>query len=252
MMVLGRSYINKLLRSPLTYAAFAGIFAVCCYQVVSPTKNMTVVSQLATFYNLTIIRKLVYIFAALPFAGNFADEWTNSVTTNCITRSGFKKYVISNVAACFVSSAVLVFAGIMLFAWVDSFFFPMYFENNNQGVPYGVFLDANLPFLKIAFQAFVFAISCGFWSVVGMTASAVFPNKYVSICVPVAANFVFERITAFYPAELSLKAVALSYLDWKSVAGQFLYSIWFYILLSMLFALLFGFLVKRRVQNEVT
>lgn len=249
---MGRAYINKLLRSPLTYAAFAGILAVCCYQLISPMRGLTVVNDLSLFYNLTIMRKVIYIFAALPFAGNFAEEWTNSVTANCITRCGLNKYVVSNAAACFISSAVLVFAGIMLYAWVCSFFMPVYHENNNFGVPYGVFLDANMPFLKIAFQAFVFAVSCGFWSVVGMTVSAVFPNKYVSVCVPVAANFVFERVTTFYPDAINLKVIALSYLQWSSVAGQFFYSIGFYISLSVLFALLFAFFVKRRVQNEVT
>ncbi len=49
------------------------------------------IGQLSLFYNLTIIRKVVYIFAALPFAGNFADEWTNSVTPHYITRCGLKK-----------------------------------------------------------------------------------------------------------------------------------------------------------------
>ncbi len=180
------------------------------------------IGQLSLFYNLTIIRKVVYIFAALPFAGNFADEWTNSVTPHYITRCGLKKYIVSNVAVCFASSAVLVFAGMMLFAWIYSFFIPVYIDYGDAvDPPYGVFLKAGMPFLKIAFEALVFAVSCGSWSVIGMTISAVFPNKYVSICTPVAVNFVMERIASLYPRMINLRAVALSYPIWNSVAGQF-------------------------------
>lgn len=253
MIVMIRSYINKLLRSPFTYAAFAGIIAVCCFRIFAPNRNSTVIGQLMLFYGWTIMRKVVYIFAALPFAGNFADEWTNSVTTNCVTRCGLKKYIISNAIVCFVSSTVLVFLGIMLFAWVYSFFIPVYIDvGNPNNPPYGVFLDAGLPFLTIAFEAFVFAASCGFWSITGMTVSAFFPNKYVAICVPVAANFFFERFTRRFPTEINLKGVALSRLFWNNVAGQFFYSIGFFVLLSVLFTLLFALSVKRRVQNEVT
>lgn len=218
-----------------------------------PGKMQDVVAQMGRFYNISIMRKIVYIFAAMVFAGNFADEWTNSVTVNCITRRGLKKYIISNAVMCFVSSAILVFTGIVLFARVYSFVLPLY--KNDYGIPteppYGQFLDAGLPFVKIILEALVYAVSCGFWSLVGMTVSAAFPNKYVSICAPVAMNFILERITSLYPAEINLRSVALSYLHWNSAVGQFLYSIAFYVLLGVITAFIFALLVKRRVQNEI-
>lgn len=74
-----RAYLNKLLRSPLTYVGFAGIIALCFYCALMPGKMQDVVAQMGRFYNISIMRKIVYIFAAMVFAGNFADEWTNCV-----------------------------------------------------------------------------------------------------------------------------------------------------------------------------
>lgn len=109
-----------------------------------------------------------------------------------------------------------------------------------------------MPFLKVVFKALVFGVSCGFWSLLGMMATAVFSNKYVAICVPISANFVFERVTRVCPGVFNLKAIALSYLTREHVAEPFLYSIGVYVLLGVIFTFLFAFFVKRRVQNEIT
>lgn len=67
---------------------------------------------------------MIAISGALPFVTNFADEWTSRVTINCISRCGVYKYAVSNVVLCFVSTMFTVFAGMMLYAGVLSFFFP--------------------------------------------------------------------------------------------------------------------------------
>lgn len=84
------------------------------------TEHTPVLERISLFLDLDAFRKLVVIFAALPFAANFADEWKNNVTISCVTRKGVRKYAVSNVILCAATAFFAVFLGIILYIYAGN------------------------------------------------------------------------------------------------------------------------------------
>lgn len=251
-----RAHLYKLIRSPLFYLGILGTAAVCASRRLIPNGMLGgyVTVELNLILDLDSMRKVMAIFGALPFAANFADEWTNMITTSCVSRCGVKKYAISNVALCFLSSFAAVFLGMMLYAGICSAFMPLYkYEQLPEILSplQRAFISTHLPIVYIMYYTFVFAASCAMWSVMGMMLSAFFPNRYVAICSPFVASYVIERISMQLPDAFNLWYVSLSRLGWKNVLLQFLYSVGLFVGIAVLCGWVFAEIIKRRVRNEI-
>lgn len=247
-------YLYKLLRNPLFYIGISCTALLCvCRQI---PKNASICRdvemEINVILDISTLRKMIAIFGALPFAANFADEWTNHVTIGCVSRCGVKEYAVSNAVMCFISSLVTVFLGMMLFAGVQSFFKPVFIDSGNgMSILRETFLRGGAPWVYIMYRVFVFAVSCAMWSVMGMTLTAFFPNKYVGLCSPFVASYILERFSMQLPPNFNLWYVSLSNLRWENVWGQFFYSVGLFAALAAVCGLVFVIMVKRRVQNEV-
>lgn len=253
-MSIFRAYLYKLLHDPLFYIGIFGTALLCvCRQI---PKNASLCRDVAMEINVLLdistLRKMIAIFGALPFAANFADEWTNHVTIGCVSRRGVKEYAVSNAVMCFISSLVTVFSGMMLFAGVQSFFKPVFIDSGNpMNILSETLLRGGAPWVYITYRVFVFAASCAMWSVMGMTLTSFFPNKYVGLCSPFVASYILERFSMQLPPNFNLWYVSLSNLSWENVWGQFFYSVGLFAALAAVCGLVFVIMVKRRVQNEV-
>lgn len=249
-----RAYLYKLLRNPLFYIGIIGTALLCvCRHIPKNARAFgDVRMEINMFLDVATLRKMIAIFGALPFAANFADEWTNRVTISCVSRCGVNKYAVSNVVMCFISSLVTVFSGMMLFASVLSFFKPVFIDTGNpMNILSETFLRGGAPWVYIMYRVFVFAVSCAMWGVMGMMITAFFPNKYVGLCAPFVASYIVERFSMQLPPNFNLWYVSLSNLSWENVWGQFFYSVGLFTLLAAACGLVFVIMVKRRVHNEV-
>ncbi len=251
-----KGYLYKLTRNPLTYIGVMGVFAVCLINLrgMLINEHTTVLDRIDLFLDLDAFRKLVVIFAALPFTANFADEWKNNVAMHCITRRGIKKYAFSNVVFCVVTAFLAVFIGIMLYMLAMSLF--MEFDkpdmNTHAGYPYCEFLNNGPRFLYPVIRVFVFSVSCSAWCAVGLMLSALIPNKYVAVCSPVVASYVIERITIQLPVEFNLHSLSLSVPLICNSLVTFIYTMLIFLSISALCGFGFYFILRKRVQNEIT
>lgn len=244
-----RAYFYRLVRSPLLYVGIAGVIAICSLRLLpNAFKGIDVMSEMRIIRWLDGYRKLFVILGALPFAGNFSDEWNSMVTTNCITRNSAKKYSVANVVACYVSAFATVFIGMMVFAGIYSTFYPFFLDDGSASQPYGIFSKNGIPILDLAAVTFVFAISCAMWAVMGLMLTAFFPSKYIAICAPFIFSYSVERITENFPIDFDLWSLSLSFTNWSAIPA-FLYANLIFGGISIVCGIIFTKTVERRVQN---
>lgn len=248
-----RAYIYKLLRSPVFYIGIIGVIALCCTNFFSyGFYSRSVVYQINLFLNVGVYRKAMTIFAALPFAANFAEEWLNGVSVSCAARTGIRKYTAANIVFCAISALITVFAGMMIFSGVYSIFVPIYKSDGNPySYIFGQFLRNGHAEIFLALRILVFSVSCAMWAVIGMFFSALFPNKYAAICAPFVASYVLERITIQFPDDLNLWYISLSLVYFDNDLLGFLYCTGIFAVIGAICGIVFAELVKRRIQNEL-
>lgn len=116
-----RSYIFKLLRSLYLYAAMAGIPGSCLFLANAELggkkglNGIDVCTDIAILLQVNGCQRFFIVLGAIPFAANFADEWTFKVIINCVTGKGSFDYAVSNVAVCFISTVVTIFVPLIVF-----------------------------------------------------------------------------------------------------------------------------------------
>lgn len=249
-----RAYLYKTIRSPLLYIGILGVIAICftMFNAITPyTHYSSVVEEIEAFLIFEQMYKIIPVFAALGFTANFAEEWKSKAAMSAVARCGAFNYAIAQVIICYISSVVIVFSGMMLFAGIYSFFLPIYYDNGNPlSQPYGVFVEMGVPILEIAAVVTVFAVSCAAWCVMGLMLSAFFPNKYIAICAPFAASYIIERPTLSLPAPLNLWYIGSSMLQWDSAFLQFAYSVGIYTAIAAVCGTVFVIIVQRRFSCE--
>ncbi len=250
-----RAYLFKLLRSPLTYIAILGTTALC-WTTCLVNRDFyvsNVVYHVNIFLDLDAYRKLLPVFGALPFTANFADEWKSGITCYCVTRKSVKEYAAANVLFCWFTSLLTVFLGMLLYAFIYSFFIPLYGEYTNpQTYLFGKFLMNGQGWLYMLLKIFIFACSCSMWTVMGLLLSAFMPNKYVAIASPFVASYIVERITLQFPPRLNLWLLSLCATAWSSDLVGGLYTFGVFALISAVCGVLFFIIVRRRVRNGIT
>ncbi len=254
-----RAYLVKILRSPLIYLCIVGIAAVFALQPIEQYCQLKLLPFLDIEKMFSYVRDIGYnkdivtVLGALPFVANFASEWQTGVTTQCVTRCGTKKYITANIAFCALSTLVTVMLGLLLFVFVFSFVMPLYVPDGNLISPYchNLILITGHPFLYLLSNIFVFALSIAMYSVMGLTISAIFPNKYVAIASPLIINSFIKWINQT-PNIFNVDLVAQSYRPtWESPLLSILYAVGYFGAISAVFAVLFAAIVKRRVRNEI-
>lgn len=249
-----RAHFYKLLRDPLFYVGIIATALLCGSTWVGDNHWIAadVQTQIGLVIDFATLRNMIAIAGALPFVANFAGEWTSRVTIGCVSRCGVKRYAVSNVVVCFVSSLITVFLGMMLYAAALSFFMPLFVDTPNYLGELGeALLRKGLAWVYIIFRFLPFAASCGMWSVMGVMLTGFFPNKFVGICTPFVASYVIERITYELPTPINLYNVSLGFVDIENIWLQQLYCVGLFAALSAGLGAVFVITVKRRVQNEM-
>ncbi len=251
-----RAYLYKILHSALFYLSIVGVLLICLIRMVEHyIGNFTggdIVMEVNILLDLDAFRKVIAIFAALPFAANFANEWNSNITSSCVLRSSGGRYVTANICFCFVTAFAVVFIGMTLFMFIFSFQLPLYeFDPNPKIPPFGILIDKGFPALYLLIRIFIFAFSCAMWSISGLALAALFPDPFVSACTPFVASYLLERLTMKLPDNFNLWYLSLSRMMSDNAVSSFIYIITVFTILTVFWGLIFAKIVKRRIANEI-
>lgn len=135
--------------------------------------------------------------AVLPFAGSFVEDVKSKFCRFFCIRSGWTGYLSSRLMVCFLSGALAVVGGAIL-AWGASALLVMPRTEAGAGTP-GLLTET----------LWLYALSGGFWAVVGLSLSTLMESKYIAYASPFVLYYLLvilhERYTpALYvldPAE---------------------------------------------------
>ena len=246
-----RAYFYKLLRSPLFYLGFAATLALAFYfNITRSIYYSSLLNELSSLISFEAYKKIFVIFAALPFASNFADEWNSKTVVNCVTRKKAGSYAISNIVMCYISAFAAVFAGLAVYILFKSATKPLFNPNNIFGGFAGLF-ENGAPVLGLTLMIFVFASSCGMWAVMGLCASAFFPSRYIAICAPFVFCYVIDKFSKNLPDNFQLEPLSLSLSDIDPLPFL-LWANFVFLTISAVCGIIFTFKVKRRIENELS
>lgn len=259
-----RSYLFKLVRSKGFCAGIILIVIICAevpvhqyietgFQFIDPVAAS--IETLTSSYDFGII---IAVLGAVPFAANFADEWKSGVTKSIICRSGVKKYAVSNVLICSLSSFITITIGMMLFAAVlNVFALPLeldeYDIGHYMGNPYGIIMAAGHPYLFMLARVAVFAAANSVAVAAGMTLSSFFPDKYIAVCSPLIFMTLIQ-LTASKNAALFNFTFSYLMRAWFPRFGnpflELLFSFSYFAVYIVILGAVFVKTVERRVQGE--
>lgn len=248
------AYLKRTFKRPVFFISVLGVWGVCLLRFINGSLTAAdVVGDLDLLVNLDAFRKVIAVFAALPFASTFAEEWKANMSFSCILRCSPKKYAWSQVLMCFLTAFLTSIMGFILFLISDSFRMPLYIPDEISSTsPFGYFLDHQMVWINLLLVSANFSISCAMWSVSGLLMSAVFPDKLIAVCTPFIASYLLERITLKFPDQFNLLYVALSRI---SIMGSpllsFLYVIFLFSLITLLLGFIFVHMVEKRVKSEI-
>ena len=252
---LWKAYTMQLLLSPrfwMSVLCIAGISSIRLFYASSTIKDTVYAYQLLFFWDA--FRKLIPLFAAFPFAPQFAREWNSGYFTFIIGRCGAKPYARTQAAICAVTSFLVCFLGLLLFIGFASLVKPFYIHDPVRVVPpYGYFLEHGMPLVFMLFMAFIFSLSCAMWSMCGLVISSLFPNVYVALCAPFICSYLLEHLTDSCPPYFSFftMAIGLNVLEGASPVVNFLYNTGFFLCWIVLLGLVYRIIIGKRVRNEL-
>lgn len=246
-----KAYLYKISHSALFLVGIVGVFLMCSIKMLDKSSS-DVLREVDLLLNFESYRKGLAVFAAIPFAANFANEWRSNTTNSCVLRSSCNRYIAANVVCCFIISFITVFVGMMLFTFVYTFKLPFHvYDPTPYAPPFGM-LRNSFPFLYTIIQITIFSVSCAMWSITGIALAAIFPDPFVATCTPFVSSYLVERVSMQLPPELNLWYLSLSRVPiLNSPVISFFYAVLVFVLLSAGFGLIFAAIVKRRVANEI-
>jgi len=249
----------QLFSAPLFYLSIIGVTVLCFISISERISlsdpGITVTYCLDIFLGLTMFKKLVVLFAAIPYVSSFCADWKYQYIKPVVVRTGIKRYVWSKIITCFISGFLTVFIGLLFFTVILSFKMP-YFptENIEQAIypPFSPLAEGPIPILYLLSHMVVFSLAASLWTVVGLTMSAFIPIPFVAIATPVVASYILEELTALFPSWINLHALtnSMDVIHQGPLISLF-YFCFVFILFSLLAGLLFDFQVRRRIRNEV-
>lgn len=251
--------VRQLLFSPFLYVSIVIVFILCVtsaketiFDITIPRIDLAYVMDL--FMDLSLFQQLVILTAAIPTAASFCNDWCCQFIRPVVVRSGVKRYALSKVLVCALSSFLIVLIGMTLFFVFMGFFLPVAHSDplNPPVPPYGTLLEGPAPFLYLLCVGSLFALSASLWTVVGLAVSARLPNKFVAICTPLIASYLLQELTKSLPPQFNLYYLSRA----RNILGQgagisFLYSAFVFLALIGLAGYFFYRTVQRRVQNEL-
>lgn len=253
-----KSDYKRIFSSPKIYLSVLGV-ALLCY--ISTQKYIhggeDIYYILDLLIGLSVFKKLIVIFAAVPCVTGFYDDWKHQYIKNLVVRTGKKNYMLSKIIVCVTISFLVVFIGILLFLCgliiTGTDYSGIYRSGAlNEVMPYGVLLYQN-SFWYVCTIVSIYALSMSVWVMSGLMISAYIPNSFVAVCSPLIFSYLLEEITAFFPTYLNMYLLTKgSNILGKNAVCSYIYTIFVFLLMVFGEGYVFRRRVKRRLENEIS
>ena len=247
------SYIKRLLLSPLFYLAIVMVGVICWFGMQEENARPGVIYAFDLMLDISSYRKLMMLFATIPFGTVYCRERNTKMANFILYRSSLSKHLSVYLVMQFVSSFLIVFLGILLCIGLFCIRGTLYcYDGNDYTGTFGVLLNEKDVGLYLFFRTFHYAYSIAVWSLSGLAMSACFLNAYLAVCAPLVFSYVLEMITIESKFLPILWYLSLSYTDvssnpWLASA----YIILVFSCLGIVFAFVFWQIAKRRVQDVI-
>jgi len=252
-----KSDYKRIFSSPKIYCSIAGVVSLC---YISTGKYIhgseDIYYILDILIGLSVFKKLIVIFAALPCVTGFYDDWKHQYIKNIVLRTGKKNYMISKIVVCVTISFLVVFIGILLFISgliaTGTDCSGIYKSGAlNEIMPYGTLLYQN-SFWYICSIASIYALSMSVWAMSGLMLSAFIPNSFAAVCSPLIFSYLLEEVTAFFPPYFNMYFLSKgSDILGKGAAYSYFYTIFVFALFFWGEGYIFGKRVNRRLENGI-
>lgn len=204
-----------------------------------------------------IFLDVMLIFSTAAYGVSFCEDWENRNIRNLFIRAGAKKYAVSKVAVCVISSFAVLFIGKLLLMFSQLAVSSKIFDanafdgiNSPAGSIDALAYTGNLwgwilvNLVRFAFEGTVF-------SILALAVSTALTNKFVVLVVPLIGRLLYrcvEKVVPF-PDFLTLSGLFETPYSSVSVLQGILYPLLFSAVSCLLFGWLFYYGVKRRLEN---
>ena len=188
--------VRQILSSPILYLCIVMVAVLSAasvretvFDITIPRIDLAYVMDL--LMDLSLFQQLIILMAAIPTAAGFCNDWCCQFIRPVVVRSGVKRYALSKLLVCALSSFLIVMIGMALFFAFMGFILPAAHPDplNAPVPPYGSLLEGPAPVLYLLCVGSLFALSASLWTVVGLAVSTRLPNKFVAICTPLIASY---------------------------------------------------------------
>lgn len=253
-MKLITSYLKKVFASPVIYCCIIAV-AFITYMGM-PGENFLgdgVLSAFDIMLDISSYRKLIMVFACIPFTAYFCQEYISGTTNFITARTSQKKYVLSHIILCFLISFITAAAGMILCVLIlcckYNFFIPT--DNFNEGAITALYYTGH-EYIYFFLKVFHYSLSMAAWSLSGLALSSIFVNPFIALASPLVFSYILEMMTIDSDFLPNLWYLSLSYTDISDnafIASGYIIVI--FLILSLIFSSVFRFFALRRLRNEI-
>ncbi len=240
------------------YLAIVGVIVVCYvstyrYLGIESELYVDVYYALGMLIDLSMLKKLIVFFSALPVVMCFCEEWKNRYTRSAVLRCGKEAYVGAKNFTCILISFLTTAIGISLFLIIYRVFWGVEGSASSyrEYPPYGTLIDRN-GFLYLFIIISIFSLAMSVWTMVGLVISAYVPNPFVALCTPFITSYLIQEMgSMFLPPYLDMYALTNgSDVIQGSPLETYLYTMGVFLCMLILLGYWFGKIVKGRIGDE--
>lgn len=183
------------------------------------------------------------IIAVIPMSGIYVEDMRSNFIRYYLFRSSRKAYAVGRLVGCFLSGGMVLFGGVLLAYEISLLaFLPLEVVTEVEAV--------NNPDLRdIVRAATSLVLSGGFWSVFGLTMSALMESKYIAYSSPFIAFYILTILHERYMNDLFVFAPK----EWLNPSSKWVVGSWgpsiVILEFTLLSALLYVFKAERRLRE---
>lgn len=208
------------------------------------------------FLTISFMRIIAYTPACLPIIAGFCDDCKHQYIRSIVARSGVKRYTAAKFASGFISAFLVVFLGMMIAMSILSINHPVAGINaGGELAPYSQFELMGVPALTFIVRDFIFALYGAMYASAGFVIASLIPNKFLTFAVPPVLCFICEE-TGYalnLPPYINLYNldVAITIFRDRGWLFNFLYTVFFALVIAFALYIIFDKLVEKRVRCEL-
>lgn len=214
------------------------------FDVVSALQNSTLAG-----FSLAI-----YALYTIPYAHTYCADISNRFIKYHVVRSSMKRYAISKVFFCALSSGVAVFIGEILTTVLLLVQFPLASEITILGGDdiISKTMGEEKTVLLVLTILVLASLRAAFFSVIAFTASTFFPNPFVVAAMPMILHYILANIVSVFPdVYRHISILRVYYLTTqKTLSGAVIYAFVFTVIAVTLMGYLSYRMIRRRFENE--